>query len=83
MEVGGDAGALGQGERPGLAGRSPGASGGRVGARGFEALGGIEAGREQAVGPGEGEDLAQHPQGVGHVAAATARSAGAVWPRWR
>ena len=71
VEVGGDPGALGQGERPGLGASALGCERrpGRGGS--FEAFGGIEAGREEPVGPGEGEHLAQHPQGVGDVAAAT------------
>ena len=56
-----------QGQRPGLAGRGAAAGRGRVREGRVEAFGGVEAGREQPVGPGEGEDPAQHPQGVGDI----------------
>jgi hypothetical protein len=67
VQVGGDAGALGQAERPGLAGGAPPSGSGWVGGWCFEALGGVEAGGRQPVGPDEGQHPAQHPQGVGHV----------------
>ncbi len=67
MQVGSEPGALGEGERPGLAAALPPTSGRLVRQRGVKPLGRVEARREQFVGPGEGQHPAQHPQGVGDV----------------
>ena len=54
---------------PGLGAWRSGASSRGVRGWRFEAFGGIEARREEAVGSGEGEHLAQYPEVVGDVAA--------------